>query len=230
MSEPEDELTPLPDDPDQPSKPSRSPYIALGVAALVVSTVFATVAALASTRDEAAPEPQSKDTIATSSPETYTTDPIETSAPGSSTKKAPKKGTSSSSAATSAEDDDTTTDDEGTTTGGGGTTTRPGQTTTPRPPGTTTPPPVNQSPVASFAVPGCVADSECTFDGSGSSDPDGSIVSYSWSFGGSGETAKHTFTEAGTFDITLTVKDNKGKENSVTKSVTISAPSTTSGN
>lgn len=227
MSEPEDELTPLPDDPEQPSKPSRSPYIALGVAALVVSTVFATVAALASTRDAAAPEPQSKDTIETSSPETYTTDPIETSAPGSSKTKAPKKSTSSTT--TTSAEGDTTTDDEGTTTGGD-TTTRPGQTTTPRPPGTTNPPPVNRSPVASFAAAACVVNTDCAFDGSGSSDPDGSIVSYSWSFGGSGETTTHKFTEAGTVDITLTVKDNKGKENSVTKSVTISPPPTTSGN
>ena len=126
MSEPDDELTPLPDDPEEPSKLSRSPYIALGVAAVVVSTVFATVAALASTRDEAAPAPQSKDTIETSTTETYTTDPTETSAPGSSKTKAPKKSGRLVDHH-HVEDDETTTEDEGTTTGGGGTTTRPGQ-------------------------------------------------------------------------------------------------------
>ncbi|HEV7647820.1 MAG TPA: PKD domain-containing protein [Actinophytocola sp.] len=227
MSEPEDELTPLPEDPEQPSTPSRSPYIALGVAAVVVSTVFATVAALASTRDEAAPAPLSKDTIETSSPETYTTDPTETSAPGSSSKtKAPKK--SGSTTTSTSEDDETTTEDEGTTTGGG-TTTQPGHTTTHRPPNTTTPPP-NQSPIASFNAPGCTVGVACAFDGGGSSDPDGSIASFSWSFGASGKTASHTFGEAGTFDVTLTVTDNKGKENAVTKSVTVSTSTTTSSN
>lgn len=228
MPEPEDELTPLPEDPEHPSKPSRSPYIALGVAAVLVSTVFATVAALASTRDEAAPAPRSKDTIETSSPETYTTDPTETSAPGSSKTKAPKKSSTTSSTTTTS-DDETTTEDEGTTTGGGGTTTRPGHPTTTRPTNTTTTPP-NQSPVASFSPPSCTVNADCTFDGGASSDPDGSIASYSWSFGGSGKTATHKFTEAGQVEVTLTVTDNKGKENSVTKSVTVSAASTTSGN
>lgn len=221
MPEPDDELTPLPEDPEEPSKPSRSPFIALGVAAIVVSTVFATVAALASTRDEAAPAPQSKDTIETTTSETYTTDPTETSAPDSSKTKAPKKSSASSST--------TTSEDETTTTTGGGTTTRPGQTTTPRPT-TTPPPPANKPPVASFSAPACTAGVACEFDGGGSSDPDGSIASYSWSFGSSGKTASHTFADAGTFDVTLTVTDNKGAKKSVTRSVTVTAPPTTSGN
>jgi hypothetical protein len=190
--------------------------------------VFATVAVLASTRDEAAPAPQSEDTIQTSSPEeTYTTDPTETSAPSSSTAKKPKKSGESSTTTTSGEGG-TTSDGEGTTTGGGDTTTQPGHTTT-RPPGTTTTKP-NQSPVAAFTPPDCVVGTDCTFDGGASSDPDGSIVSYSWSFGGTGETATHKFTEDGPVDVTLTVTDDKGKKNSVTKSVTIAASSTTSGN
>jgi hypothetical protein len=227
MSEPEDELTPLPDDPEEPAKPSRSPFIGLGVAAIVVSTVFATVAALASTRDEAAPAPQSKDnTIETSSPETYTTDPTETSAPGSSTTKAPKKSGSSSATTSSSGDDETTSDGEGTTTGGGDTTTQPGHTTT-RPTGTTTTQP-NRSPVADFNF--TCNGLKCDFNGGSSADPDGSIASFSWSFGATGSTASHTFDQAGSFDVTLTVKDNKGKGNAVTKSVTVTAPTTTSGN
>jgi|1186.fasta_scaffold26682_1 hypothetical protein len=228
MSEPEDELTPLPEDPEEQSKPSRSPYIGLGVAAIVVSTVFATVAALASTRDAAAPAPQSKDSIQTSSPETYTTDPTETSAPASSTTKKPKKSAKPSTMSATSEASSTTSADEGTTTGGGHSTTT--RTTTTRTTTNPPPPPPNKSPIAAFNPPSCVAGSDCTFDGGASSDPDGSIVSYSWSFGATGVTATHKFADAGTFNVTLTVKDNKGKTNAVTKSVTVTAPSTTSGN
>ncbi len=53
-----------------------------------------------------------------------------------------------------------------------------------------------------------------TFDGSGSTDADGTIRSYSWDFGdgasGSGSTASHTYTEAGTWTATLTVTDDRG--------------------
>ncbi len=119
MSEPDDELTPLPDNPEEKSRLSRSPYVSLGVAALVVSTVFATVAALASTRDEsAAPAPRSEDKVETTTAETYTTDPSATSAPGSASKK-PVKRDGSSTASSTSEDDETTTEDEETTTGGG---------------------------------------------------------------------------------------------------------------
>jgi PKD repeat protein len=50
------------------------------------------------------------------------------------------------------------------------------------------------------------------FDGTGSHDPDGFIVSYAWSFGdggsGSGPTPTHTYTQQGFFTVTLTVTDN----------------------
>jgi PKD repeat protein len=222
MSEPGDELSPLPEPPEDKPKLSRSPYIALGVAALVVSTVFATVAALASTRDEAAPAPRSVDTVETTTADTYTTDPVATSVPGSTSKKAPK---SSGATTTTTSGDETTTEDETTT--GGGTTTKPGHTTTHRPPNTTTPPP-NQAPSASFTS--SCTNLECDFDAGGSSDPDGSIASYSWSFGGSGQTIHHAFDAPGTFHVTLTVTDNKGKTSSTTNDVTVNNPSTTSGN
>ncbi|MES9991383.1 MAG: PKD domain-containing protein [Candidatus Thiodiazotropha sp.] len=55
---------------------------------------------------------------------------------------------------------------------------------------------------------------EMTFNSDGSNDPDGSIVSYSWDFG-DGNTAteanaSHTYTDEGTFIVTLTVIDNDG--------------------
>ena len=54
-----------------------------------------------------------------------------------------------------------------------------------------------------------------SFDGSGSADSDGTIVSYAWDFGdgstGSGVTINHTYNAAGTYLATLTVTDNDGR-------------------
>lgn len=67
------------------------------------------------------------------------------------------------------------------------------------------------------------------FDGSGSSDPDGTISSYVWSFGdgagGTGATADHTYTAAGTYTATLTVTDHHGAKGSAQTTVTVSTPS-----
>jgi len=61
-----------------------------------------------------------------------------------------------------------------------------------------------------------------------SSDSDGSIASRSWNFGdGTTSTATNpskTYTAAGTYTVTLTVTDNGGASNTVSKSVTVSAP------
>jgi len=64
------------------------------------------------------------------------------------------------------------------------------------------------------------------FDGSGSYDPDGSIVFYRWNFGdGSGEILEmsptHIYGEAGTYTVTLTVIDNNGTSDTKTTTVTI---------
>jgi PKD repeat protein len=52
-----------------------------------------------------------------------------------------------------------------------------------------------------------------TFDGSKSSDPDGKIISWNWTFGdgnsGTGETTTHAYTEVGSYMVVLTVTDNK---------------------
>lgn len=69
-------------------------------------------------------------------------------------------------------------------------------------------------------------DKKVYFDGSNSKDPDGSILSYKWSFGdgstASGETASHTYSEPGDYTVTLTVKDNRNAEDSDTCKAKIS--------
>jgi PKD repeat protein len=83
-----------------------------------------------------------------------------------------------------------------------------------------TPLPPNTPPTASFTVK-CMG-LQCAVDGRGSTDPDGSITSWTWSFGdggtATGATATHQYA-AGTFDITLTVTDNRGATSSTTQSV-----------
>ncbi len=70
----------------------------------------------------------------------------------------------------------------------------------------------NQEPTASFTV--SCSDLTCSFDASGSSDPEGPIASYAWDFGdgatGSGATAQHTYAAAGSYEATLTVTDGAG--------------------
>ncbi len=63
------------------------------------------------------------------------------------------------------------------------------------------------------------------FDGAGSSDPDGTIVSYAWDFGdgntGTGVSPTHTYSAAGTFTVSLTVTDNDGLTDTATTIATI---------
>jgi len=53
------------------------------------------------------------------------------------------------------------------------------------------------------------------FDAGASSDPNGEIVSFAWVFGdgtiGEGQTANHTYSEVGTYTVSLTATDNKGE-------------------
>jgi len=57
------------------------------------------------------------------------------------------------------------------------------------------------------------AGSPVQFDGSGSSDPDGQVVSYAWDFGdgstGSGQSPTHTYGTAGTYTVSVTVTDSQ---------------------
>ena len=64
-----------------------------------------------------------------------------------------------------------------------------------------------------------------SFNGGGSSDPDGSIASYAWDFGdgntGTGATPSHTYAAAGTFTVSLMVTDDGGLTDTATTTATI---------
>lgn len=77
-----------------------------------------------------------------------------------------------------------------------------------------------------------VVNSPITFDGSGSSDADGAIVSYLWNFGdsttGTGVSPTHSYTIAGNYTVILTVTDNESLtySNSTLASIDVSGPPT----
>ncbi|MGD8396765.1 MAG: PKD domain-containing protein, partial [Candidatus Eiseniibacteriota bacterium] len=65
------------------------------------------------------------------------------------------------------------------------------------------------------------------FDGSGSSDPGGSVTSYVWDFGdgstGSGATPTHSYASSGLYTVTLTVDDNCGVSSSCATTADVAA-------
>ncbi len=64
-----------------------------------------------------------------------------------------------------------------------------------------------------------------SFNAGASSDADGRIVTYKWTFGdgttGTGKTIKHTYTKGGTLTIWLTVTDNDGWQHSTSKAIVV---------
>ena len=85
--------------------------------------------------------------------------------------------------------------------------------------------PANVPPTASYTQT-CTA-LACDFDASGSKDTDGSIVSYDWDFGDTttqtttGPTVHHDFTGSGSYQVKLTVTDNRGATATQTNTVAV---------
>ena len=81
---------------------------------------------------------------------------------------------------------------------------------------------INSTPVASAGTDIISTKKLIQFSGSGSYDQDGDISSYKWDFG-DGTTSneinpKHTYREAGNYNVVLTVTDNSDVENSISTS------------
>jgi PKD repeat protein len=87
--------------------------------------------------------------------------------------------------------------------------------------------PVNHAPTAQLAV--TAGGLNVTVDGTGSSDSDGTIQTFAWSFGdggtATGPTASHTYATPGDYTVTLTVTDDKGATGSATTTVSAVDPS-----
>jgi hypothetical protein len=86
----------------------------------------------------------------------------------------------------------------------------------------------NQAPQAQANGPySGTAGAAITFSAAGSTDPDGSIASYAWTFGdgasGTGASSTHSYAAAGAYTATLTVTDNLGLTASATAEVTVTA-------
>jgi PKD repeat protein len=112
---------------------------------------------------------------------------------------------------------DNTGDDDDTNGGGGGG-------------GGGLPPPTNNNPTADASngepYVGLINES-ITFDGSASTDDDGSIVNWTWDFGDGntayGENVTHSYTKAETYTVLLTVTDDDGATDTYLTSAVISA-------
>jgi len=86
----------------------------------------------------------------------------------------------------------------------------------------------NQSPVASFSyTPAAPTTDDAVIFSDGSSDSDGSIVTWAWDFGdgntSSAQNPTHSFAAAGTYVVTLTVTDDGSASDSYSANVTVAA-------
>jgi PKD repeat protein len=88
----------------------------------------------------------------------------------------------------------------------------------------------NQPPTAAytFSPTNPTAGQSVSFNGSGSSDPDGNVVQWQWSFGdgqsATGQFVNHSYGSSGTYTITLTVRDDDGATDSETQQISVGAP------
>jgi PKD repeat protein len=103
--------------------------------------------------------------------------------------------------------------------------------TTATPPSTTLDPdPTNQMPMADAGGPyeGEAGTTLIQFDGSGSTDLDDDVLTYSWNFGdgtlAEGSMPTHTYVSAGTYDVTLVVNDGQTDSDASVTTATIVEP------
>jgi chitodextrinase len=211
MSEPADRvLPPLPD--DEGSRFPRSPFAMLVVAGLVIATVFAAVAAFATS-----PQKQSQPLPFIPGPaKDSTTRVLPTGTTSVPTSAAPESSTSSQPTTTSSRKAINTTSTEQSTRQQAA------------PPHSPPPPPPPTAPVARFTFDCQLSGLSCRFDGTSSSDPDGSIIFYAWAFGDGGNAEGprpgHTYDAPGSYTVTLLVMDNDGKTANLSRPVTVSSP------
>ncbi len=91
-------------------------------------------------------------------------------------------------------------------------------------------PPANSAPIAQISANPTSGTVPLTvnFDGSGSSDSDGTISTYAWDFGdgnsGNGSSASHTYNQTGSFTASLIVTDDDGAKDTATVAVTVAEP------
>ena len=82
----------------------------------------------------------------------------------------------------------------------------------------------NLAPIARFTS--ICSELTCTFDASGSTDDDGTIAAYDWTFGEDGSTAsgvevERTYATPGPFSVTLTVTDDDGDTGTLTQTIQV---------
>jgi len=88
-----------------------------------------------------------------------------------------------------------------------------------------TPPRENEAPVAAFVVPACSINVACDFVSTSTDDVE--VTEWSWDFDDDGmpdagtASASHTYTTAGTYEVSLTVHDAEGLSQTKTGNITI---------
>ncbi|GAC1439299.1 MAG: hypothetical protein NVSMB51_17050 [Solirubrobacteraceae bacterium] len=87
---------------------------------------------------------------------------------------------------------------------------------------------IDAPPHAAFTSTPAPAGRPTAFDGSASSDPDGTVTRWSWNFGdgaaAAGSSVKHVYGHPGSYAVTLTVADNSGNTHAALARVRVAAP------
>src|SRR5262249_38652798 len=97
---------------------------------------------------------------------------------------------------------------------------------------TRTEPPGNTAPQVQFTS-SCPSYTTCQFDSAGTVDNEGDTIRYAWNFGDTGAgtwtNPSRTYTDPGTYTVSLTVTDAWGRSSTVTHDVTMTEPAGNTG-